>query len=402
MATQTREQAQTNVDRDTLGAGANLHVAAGVVSSSLKRTLRAPPPSRDIKALLAKPWGQVFAPSMCHYETTERYDAPVGDDEDALEEGAAVWETATGGVMAYGPLQVSPAAGVLNYGQGLFEGMKAYRTPDGRIAIFRPEENAKRAQEGCRRLCMPPPPVKFFVDAVKRCVAANASHVPPHGMGTLYLRPMVLGTGAQLGLFPAPTYSLVIYASPVGSYFRGKQADPIDLHVETRFHRACSGGSGGVKAIGNYAPTLLPQKKAKKEAGKDNCLYLDSVENRYIEEVGTCNIFVVAKDGTVRTPSLTGTILSGITRMSIIQILRDMGRTVVEERVSIDQLTDGEEAFVTGTAVGVCPIGSVTFNGVQHSFTGDRALTLAVTEELSGVQTGSIEDRRGWIEAIEF
>ena len=126
------------------------------------------------------------------------------------------------------------------------------------------------------------------------------------------------------------------------------------------------------------------------------------MENRYIEEVGTCNIFVVAKDGTVRTPSLTGTILSGITRMSIIQILRDMGRTVVEERVSIDQLTDGEEAFVTGTAVGVCPIGSVTFNGVQHSFTGDRALTLAVTEELSGVQTGSIEDRRGWIEAIEF
>merc|ERR1712087_724276 len=151
---------------------------------------------------------------------------------------------------------------------GLFEGMKAYRTPDGRIAIFRPEENAKRAQEGCRRLCMPPPPVKFFVDAVKRCVAANASHVPPHGMGTLYLRPMVLGTGAQLGLFPAPTYSLVIYASPVGSYFRGKQADPIDLHVETRFHRACSGGSGGVKRLATTHRRCFPKRRQRRRRAR--------------------------------------------------------------------------------------------------------------------------------------
>jgi len=371
---------------------------------------RAPKPHRDMQALLAKPWGQVFGAYMVNLTTSLPYDAPVAFEDDAASvelanaRGAEAWATATGGVMPFGNLSVSPAAGVLNYGQGLFEGLKAYRTPDDRIVVFRPAMNARRAMEGARRLCMPPVPEATFVAAVKAAVAANAAYVPPHGQGTLYIRPMLLGTGPQLGLFPAPTYSLVIYVSPVGSYFKGTQADPIDLHVETRCHRACTGGSGGVKAIGNYAPTLLPQKAAKAKK-KDNCLYLDSVENKYIEEVGTCNVFCICKDGkTAKTPKLTGTILAGVTRDSIMTILRDAGYTVVEERVSVFDLLDAAEAFVTGTAVGVCPIGSLTYEGTKTTLNNHEIgqVTSMVTQELTGMQMGRTEDNRGWVEAITF
>lgn len=301
--------------------------------------------------------------------------------------------------VPYGDLSIPPRASVLNYGQGLFEGMKAQRTEDGRIVIFRPEMNARRAQYGCERLLMPPVPTDVFVDAVKQCVLANAKWVPPKGQGTLYIRPIVFGSGPILGLAPAPSYTFCIYVSPVGSYFKGNQLTPIKIKIEESFTRAAKGGSGGVKAIGNYAPSLMPQKKSKEE-GFDNCLYLDAEEQKYLEEIGTSNIFVV-KGKTIMTPAVKGggdpedTILEGITRDSIIQVCKDKGYEVVEKRVSVDEALECDEAMTVGTAVVVSPIGELHYKGKVQKL-GVGPVTQDIYDTLLGIQTGTHEDKRGW------
>ncbi|CAN6301683.1 unnamed protein product [Urochloa humidicola] len=305
-----------------------------------------------------------------------------------------------GELCRYGNIELSPSSGVLNYAQGLFEGMKAYRRPGGGgYTLFRPEENARRMQHGAERMCMPAPSVDQFVGAVKDTVLANKRWVPPQGKGALYLRPLLMGSGPILGLSPAPEYTFLIYASPVGNYFKEGLA-PINLVVDDAFHRAMPGGTGGVKTIANYAPVLRAQVDAKSR-GFTDVLYLDSVHKRYLEEVSSCNVFVV-KGGTVATPAAKGTILPGITRKSVIELAKDRGYSVEERLVSVDELVEADEVFCTGTAVVVAPVSSVTYQGQRHAFrTGPDTLAQELYTTLTSIQMGLAEDTKGWTVAVD-
>ncbi|CAF2084878.1 BnaA06g15650D [Brassica napus] len=301
-----------------------------------------------------------------------------------------------GELQRFGNIEVSPSAGVLNYGQGLFEGMKAYRKQDGKnILLFRPEENATRMRSGAERMCMPAPTVDQFVEAVKATVLANKRWVPPAGKGSLYIRPLLMGTGAVLGLAPAPEYTFLVYVSPVGNYFKEGVA-PINLIVESEFHRATPGGTGGVKTIGNYAAVLKAQSIAKSK-GYSDVLYLDCVHKRYLEEVSSCNIFIV-KDKVISTPEIKGTILPGITRKSIIDVARTQGFKVEERNVTVDELLEADEVFCTGTAVVVSPVGSITHKGKRVSY-GEGSFG-PVSEKLytvlTSLQMGLSEDNMNW------
>ncbi|XP_010936201.2 branched-chain-amino-acid aminotransferase 5, chloroplastic [Elaeis guineensis] len=302
---------------------------------------------------------------------------------------------AKGELQHFGPIDLNPASGVLNYGQGLFEGLKAYRKEDGSILLFRPEENALRMRMGAERLCMPAPTVQQFVDAVKLTVLANKRWVPPTGKGSLYIRPLLMGSGAVLGLAPAPEYTFLIFVSPVGNYFKEGLA-PINLIVENEFHRATPGGTGGIKTIGNYASVLKAQKIAKGK-GFSDVLYLDSVNNKYLEEVSSCNVFIV-KDKIISTPEIKGTILPGITRKSIIDVARDQGYQVEERLVSLEELLDADEVFCTGTAVVVSPVGSVTYRGnrVDYGNRGVGAVSQQLYSALTSLQMGLSDDKMGW------
>jgi branched-chain amino acid aminotransferase len=304
-----------------------------------------------------------------------------------------------GDLRPYGNMSISPAAGVLNYGQGLFEGMKAYRTTDGKVVFFRPEENARRMQRGADRLKMPPVPESVFVDAVEQVVAANLSWIPPVGKGALYVRPLLMGSGPVLGVAPAPSYTFLVYATPVGPYFKGG-VTAIDLLISEEHHRAAPGGSGGVKAIGNYAPGMMPSKKAK-AAGFSEVIYLDAETHSYIEEVGAANFFCL-KDGKLYTPELTGTILPGITRDSIIKLARNNGMEVIETKVSAEFAMDADEAFCCGTAAVISPIGSITKNNNKAVFGNGEPgkVTTTLYNQLTGIQNGSIEDTFGWLHEI--
>jgi len=300
-----------------------------------------------------------------------------------------------GSLCPYGNIELSPSAGVLNYGQGLFEGLKAYRRADGRIVLFRPEENALRLIMGANRMCMPAPSAEQFVEAVKQTVLANKRWIPPFGKGSLYIRPLLFGSGAVLGLAPAPEVTFLIYVSPVGNYFKEGLA-PIRLQVETKYHRATPGGTGNVKTIGNYAPVLKVQRGAKAE-GFSDVLYLDAINKKYLEEVSSCNIFVV-KDKTVSTPALQGTILPGITRKSIIEVARSRGYEVHERLVSVDELMDADEVFCTGTAVVVSPVGNITYldRRVTYSNGAPGKVSKELYSALTSIQMGLADDNMGW------
>lgn len=302
---------------------------------------------------------------------------------------------AKGEMQPFGPIELSPSSGVLNYGQGLFEGLKAYRKEDGSILLFRPEENAVRMRMGAERMCMIAPTVEQFVEAVKLTVLANKHWVPPTGKGSLYIRPLLMGSGPVLGLAPAPEYTFLIFVSPVGNYFKEGLA-PINLIVENDFHRAAPGGTGGVKTIGNYASVLKAQKIAKGK-GYSDVLYLDAVNKKYLEEVSSCNIFVV-KDKIISTPELKGTILPGVTRKSIIDVARDQGYQVEERLVSVEELLDADEVFCTGTAVVVSPVGSITYlgNRVDYGNKGVGAVSQQLYSALTSLQMGLTEDKKGW------
>lgn len=300
-----------------------------------------------------------------------------------------------GELQHFGNIELSPSAGVLNYGQGLFEGLKAYRKEDGNILLFRPEENALRMRLGAERMCMPSPTVEQFVEAVKETVLANKRWVPPPGKGSLYIRPLLMGSGAVLGLAPAPEYTFLIYVSPVGNYFKEGVA-PINLIVENELHRATPGGTGGVKTIGNYAAVLKAQSAAKAK-GYSDVLYLDCVNKKYLEEVSSCNIFVV-KDNVISTPAIKGTILPGITRKSIIDVARSQGFQVEERLVPVDELLDADEVFCTGTAVVVSPVGSITYKGKRVSYGADGfgAVSQQLYSVLTRLQMGLIDDKMNW------
>ncbi|CAD5335950.1 unnamed protein product [Arabidopsis thaliana] len=298
-------------------------------------------------------------------------------------------EFSQGQLQPFGNIDINPAAGVLNYGQGLFEGLKAYRKQDGNILLFRPEENAIRMRNGAERMCMPSPTVEQFVEAVKTTVLANKRWIPPPGKGSLYIRPLLMGTGAVLGLAPAPEYTFLIFVSPEG-------VAPINLIVETEFHRATPGGTGGVKTIGNYAAVLKAQSIAKAK-GYSDVLYLDCLHKRYLEEVSSCNIFIV-KDNVISTPEIKGTILPGITRKSIIEVARSQGFKVEERNVTVDELVEADEVFCTGTAVVLSPVGSITYKSQRFSYGEDGFGTVSkqLYTSLTSLQMGLSEDNMNW------
>eukprot|EP00793_Prasinoderma_coloniale_P001458 PRCOL_00005233-RA len=309
-------------------------------------------------------------------------------------------EWSEGEIVPYGPMQMSPAAGVLNYGQGVFEGMKASRLENGEVVIFRPDANAGRMQDGAARMSMPAPPTEMFIDAVKRTVAANERWVPPPGVGTLYLRPLLIGSGPILGLAPAPEYTLLVYCSPVASYFKGGQLTPINLAIADDMHRAGPGGTGGVKSVGNYAPVLQAQVLAKK-GGYSDLMYLDAVHNKYVEEVSSCNVFAV-KGKTITTPALKGTILPGVTRRSVIQLARDNGFEVIEGDLEVDALLNADEVFCTGTAVVLSPVGSITYKGKKSEYKGGEVgeVSQLLYDHLTQLQVRKREDTHGWVETV--
>lgn len=310
-------------------------------------------------------------------------------------------EWTKGEIRPYGNISISPAAAVLNYGQGLFEGMKAQRNAAGDILIFRPDKNAARMQAGAERLGMQVVPEALFIEGVKACVKANARWVPPPHKGALYIRPVLWGTGPILGVASAPSYTFMIYCSPVGPYFKGGMV-PISLLCSDEYHRAAPGSQGGIKAVGNYSAGIVPSKKAKGE-GFAEIIYLDAREKKYIEEVGSANFFC-AKDNVLYTPELVGTILPGVTRASIIQIARDYGHEVQELRLSVEHVMTCDEAFCTGTAAVISPIGKVTRGDKSKEFCGGEVgpITKKLYEHLTKLQTGEIEDPHSWVVKVDL
>ncbi len=301
-----------------------------------------------------------------------------------------------GKIVDYAPIELYPSAVILNYGQGLFEGMKAYRTQDGRIAMFRPHDNAKRLNEGCRRLCMPQLDEHFFVDSIRELVIENENYIPPFGKGDLYIRPILFGAGQMLGVNPANEYVFIIYMSPVGPYFKSGFSG-IHLEILDDYQRAPQFGTGGIKAVGNYATSLYPRNVVKKN-GYDEVLYLDAKTSTYIEEVGSANFFLL-KDGVVSTPRLGGSILPGITRDSVITVTQKLFNIMVQERdIRYDEIFSADELFCTGTAAVVTPILSVFHNGQKHVIGNGKPgdFSKQLYEEVKGIQLGTRPDEFDW------
>ena len=308
-------------------------------------------------------------------------------------------------VTARQSITVDPATSVLHYAQEIFEGMKAYRRPNGAAALFRPDANARRFRASARRMAMPELPEELFLESVRALVRADRAWMPESEEGSLYLRPFMFASEVFLGVKPAGEYLYMVLASSVGAYFRG--APSISLWVTRDYIRAAPGGTGEAKCGGNYAASLVAQAEAIRQ-GCDQVVFLDAIERRWVEELGGMNIFFVFDDGSLATPPLSGTILAGITRDSILTLARDMGVSVREEPYSIeDWKADAEsgrltEAFACGTAAVVTPIGSV--KGAEGGFTigGQSAgpVTQRIRSSLVAIQRGEAPDPYSWVEEI--
>ena len=304
-------------------------------------------------------------------------------------------------IVPYGEISIEPSAMVFHYGQSMFEGMKAYRGKDDTIYLFRPDMNAKRANQSNQRLCIPEISEDMFVEAVKAVVDVDRDWVPSDPGTSLYIRPFVIATDAFLGVAPSKTYLFMVILSPSGAYYESG-LEPVGIWIEDEYVRAVKGGMGFAKTGGNYAASLIAQVKAH-DSGYSQVLWLDGVERKYIEEVGAMNIcFKIS--GKVVTPMLNGSILPGITRNSILQVCRDWGYEVEERRISVDELVaaakDGtlEEVFGTGTAAVVSPVNKLRYEDDVMNI-GDGSigeLTQKLYDELTGIQWGEREDTRGW------
>ena len=306
-----------------------------------------------------------------------------------------------GGLVPYGKIELSPAAGVLNYGQGCFEGTKAFRTANNRVVLFRIDLNAKRMAVSTKRLCIPEMNKTFFINAVKETVLDNIDYVPPYNKGTLYVRPIVWGTSPAIGVKPVEEYTFMVFVSPVGPYFKGG-IRPLHLKINKDYHRAAPKGIGHVKAIGNYSASLYPLSEAKSE-GYDEVLYLDAKDDTFLEEVGSANLFLI-KDKKLMTPQLGGSILAGVTRDSVLKIAKDkLGLDIIETDITLNELYNSDEVFCTGTAVSVSPVGSITDDDGVHSLSDGNIgpYTMKLKELLVGIQREDIDDDFGWLFPIE-
>lgn len=304
-------------------------------------------------------------------------------------------------IVPYGPLPLDPGASVLHYGQALFEGMKAFRGEDGKIRIFRPEMNWKRLTNGAERLAMQAPPKDIFLGAIEKFVQIEERWVP-HAKGTaLYIRPTLIGTEGFLGVRPSNNYLFYVIGSPAGGYF-GEGIEAVKIWVEKKYSRCAPGGIGAVKAGGNYASSLVAALEAKKK-GYSQVLWLDSSQHRFVEEVGTMNVFFVI-DSKVITPPLSGTILPGVMRDSAIQALRQMGKTVEERPISIDEVAMAHErgllteVFGTGTAASVSPVGQLGFEERTLLINDGRPgpISRDLYAKLIDIQYGRSTDENHW------
>lgn len=309
-------------------------------------------------------------------------------------------------IQARGPISTDPASAVLHYAQEIFEGLKAYRLPDGGITLFRPDANARRLQASAQRMAMPELPEDIFRESLRALVRTDKDWVPSIPDGALYLRPFVIASEVFLGVKPSAEYIYAVIASSVGSYWKGG-VKAITLWASTTYTRAAPGGTGAAKCGGNYASSLIALAEAQRQ-GCEQVVFLDAVERRWVEELGGMNIFFVFDDGTLRTPPLGGTILAGITRDSLITLARDQGLTVEEAPYSIDQwrgdAASGKlvEAFACGTAAVVTPIGRVKGEGfdVAVGTGGPGQLTERLRQQLTDIQFGRAPDPHGWMERI--
>ncbi|MFW9922302.1 MAG: branched-chain amino acid aminotransferase [Candidatus Thorarchaeota archaeon] len=310
------------------------------------------------------------------------------------------WQNET--IQPFGPLQLSPAAVALHYGQEIFEGMKAFRQANKKdVSLFRPEMNAKRMIESAKRMVMPPYPEEDFLEALHSLISLE-KHWTPSVKGTsLYIRPTMIGTEGVLGLKSSNEYLFYIILSPVGPYFK-EGFNPIRIYVEPYFIRAVLGGTGEAKTGGNYAASLF----ALKNAFNANCsqvMWLDAIEHKYIEEVGTMNQFFVLDD-IIYTAPLAGTILRGVTRASVIQLAKDQGYKVKEEALTIDQVIQGiqndslTEAFGAGTAASIAPVGELKYKDKSYIINNFKVgpISQDLYDKLTGIQYGRIEDPYGW------
>jgi len=304
-------------------------------------------------------------------------------------------------IVPYGKLSIDPAAMALHYGQEIFEGLKAYRGKDGAIYLFRPEDNYRRFNRSAARLCMPEVDVTLAIEATKELILLDQDWVPRTQGTSLYIRPTMLATEPHLGVRPASEYLMFIIIGPVGAYYK-EGLNPVKIYVEDNYVRAAIGGTGESKAAGNYASSLLAAEEAK-EKGFTQVLWLDAAERKYVEEVGTMNMFFVI-DGEVITAPLTGSILPGITRDSVIRIVKDWGIKLSERSLTIDEVIAAarggrlQEAFGTGTAAVISPVGQITYKGEDHIVAGGKMgeLSQRLYNEIVAIQYAEKEDPYGW------
>ncbi len=304
-------------------------------------------------------------------------------------------------IEPYKSFELDPASMVLHYGQAIFEGMKSYIDSDGKIRLFRPDENFKRMNFSASRMKIPQIDVNLALEGLYKLLKIEKDWIPDAPGTSLYVRPTIIATDPFLGVRASETYLFFIILCPVGPYY-AEGYNPISIYVEDKYVRAIRGGTGDVKAAGNYAASILAGYNAKMK-GFTQVLWLDGIERKYCEEVGSMNIFFVF-DNEIVTPALSGSILSGITRKSIIQLACDMGKNVVERPISIDEIYDRnakgdlKEIFGTGTATVVSPVGEMSWHGdvieINDKKTGE--ITLALYNKLTGIQTGSVKDKYGW------
>jgi branched-chain amino acid aminotransferase len=312
-------------------------------------------------------------------------------------------------VTARGPLSLDPSAAVLHYGQEIFEGLKAYRHPDGSVWTFRPETNAARFARSARRLALPELSEADFMESLRALVATDEKWVPSGEAdeASLYLRPFMFASEAFLGVRPAAEVTYCVIASPAGPYFAGGLR-PVSIWLSSDYTRAAPGGTGAAKCGGNYAASLAAQVEATSN-GCDQVAFLDAVERKWVEELGGMNLFFVHGDGTIVTPELTGTILEGVTRSSILELAGDLGFKVDERRISIDEWRDGAasgeitEVFACGTAAVVTPVGRLAWQGGEVAI-GDHgvdggvgSVTGSIRHTLLDLQYGRTTDPRGWL-----
>jgi len=314
-----------------------------------------------------------------------------------------------GVLKAYGPLEMDPAASVLHYGQAIFEGFKAYKQPDGSIASFRPEANARRFNASAARLAMPELPEAIFLGAARALITQDQAWVPGAVGESLYMRPLMIATEAALGVRPSNEYLFVLLASPSGAYFPAG-VKPVTVWISDDFVRAAPGGTGFAKCAGNYAASLVAQRQAKEE-GCDQVVWLDAIERNNIEEMGGMNIFFVYQEQgetVVVTPELTGTLLPGITRDSLLQLAREQGFRAEERKITVDEwraaIQEGRmtEAFACGTAAVITPVGHVKSRRGNWDINGGQTGPVAarLREVLLDLQHGRVPDTHGWMKKI--